>query len=134
MKTSIIKLSQYRERYTKIKESIDMLREHQSGGGVIATRTELKSDTESNNNSQEEEDSICEGQFKSFALIIDGEAIGYTFQNEKLKTIFLDLIPQFRTVICCRSTPNQKADVVSFVKDNLKKMTLAIGDGGNDVN
>ena len=40
----------------------------------------------------------------------------------------------FRTVICCRSTPNQKAEVVTFVKTNLKKVTLAIGDGGNDVN
>ena len=63
---------------------------------MIETRTELKSADGSNNNSQEEESIICEGQFKSFALIIDGEAIGYTFQNEKLKTIFLDLIPQFK--------------------------------------
>jgi len=73
-------------------------------------------------------------RFNTFALIIDGDAINFTFHNEKLKTLFLEMIPEFRAVICCRSTPNQKADVVTFVKDNLKKMTLAIGDGGNDVN
>lgn len=39
-----------------------------------------------------------------------------------------------RSVICCRSTPNQKAEVVKFVKKYLNKTTLAIGDGGNDVN
>ena len=36
--------------------------------------------------------------------------------------------------MCCRSTPLQKAEMVGFVKRNLKKVTLAIGDGGNDVN
>jgi len=63
-------------------------------GGVIDTRTELKSESEAN-----DDESVYSGQprqFKSFALIIDGEAIGYTFHNDKLKNIFLDLIPQFR--------------------------------------
>lgn len=38
------------------------------------------------------------------------------------------------SVICCRVTPKQKADVVRLVKNNLGKITLAIGDGANDVN
>jgi len=37
-------------------------------------------------------------------------------------------------VLCCRVSPMQKADIVSYVKDVLKKITLAIGDGANDVN
>jgi P-type E1-E2 ATPase len=37
-------------------------------------------------------------------------------------------------VICCRVTPKQKADVVKLVRVNLNKITLAIGDGANDVN
>lgn len=36
------------------------------------------------------------------------------------------------TVICCRVTPHQKAAVVAAVKKR-KFVTLAIGDGGNDV-
>ena len=39
---------------------------------------------------------------------------------------------QAHCVICCRVTPAQKASVVKLVKER-KKMTLAIGDGGNDV-
>jgi len=35
-------------------------------------------------------------------------------------------------VICCRVTPKQKGQLVRLVKD-AGHMTLAIGDGGNDV-
>jgi P-type E1-E2 ATPase len=38
------------------------------------------------------------------------------------------------SVICCRVSPKEKADVVRLVKNNLGKITLAIGDGANDVN
>ena len=36
-------------------------------------------------------------------------------------------------MICCRVTPIQKAQVVELVKKNKKAVTLAIGDGANDV-
>lgn len=36
-------------------------------------------------------------------------------------------------VICCRVSPLQKALVVKLVKDGIRAMTLAIGDGANDV-
>lgn len=36
-------------------------------------------------------------------------------------------------VVCCRLLPMQKAEVVKLVKDHLNKITLAIGDGANDV-
>ncbi len=37
-------------------------------------------------------------------------------------------------VICCRATPSQKAEVVELVKHHKKGViTLAIGDGANDV-
>lgn len=37
------------------------------------------------------------------------------------------------SVIFCRSSPKQKGMIVHFVKQRLKGITLAIGDGGNDV-
>ena len=40
---------------------------------------------------------------------------------------------QCEGVICCRVSPLQKALVVKLVKDGLGAMTLAIGDGANDV-
>lgn len=36
-------------------------------------------------------------------------------------------------VICCRVSPLQKALIVKLVKDGIGAMTLAIGDGANDV-
>lgn len=36
-------------------------------------------------------------------------------------------------VICCRMTPHQKAQMVELVKKYKKVVTLAIGDGANDV-
>uniref|UniRef100_A0A8I3VZB3 Phospholipid-transporting ATPase n=1 Tax=Callithrix jacchus TaxID=9483 RepID=A0A8I3VZB3_CALJA len=38
-----------------------------------------------------------------------------------------------RSVLCCRSTPLQKSMVVKLVRSKLQAMTLAIGDGANDV-
>ena len=38
-----------------------------------------------------------------------------------------------KAVICCRVTPLQKAMVVELIKKNKKAVTLAIGDGANDV-
>lgn len=36
-------------------------------------------------------------------------------------------------VVCCRLAPIQKADIVRVVRERLNKITLAIGDGANDV-
>jgi P-type E1-E2 ATPase len=36
-------------------------------------------------------------------------------------------------VICCRVSPKQKADVVQLAKRQKIYITLAIGDGANDV-
>ena len=38
-----------------------------------------------------------------------------------------------RSVICCRVSPKQKADVVALYKRKGNWVTLSIGDGANDV-
>uniref|UniRef100_A0A672SAW5 Phospholipid-transporting ATPase n=1 Tax=Sinocyclocheilus grahami TaxID=75366 RepID=A0A672SAW5_SINGR len=65
-------------------------------------------------------------------LVIDGRTLDYALQKE-LQGSFLELTCCCRSVICCRSTPLQKSQVVRLVRDKLKVMTLAIGDGANDV-
>ncbi|RLN37488.1 hypothetical protein BBJ28_00010401 [Nothophytophthora sp. Chile5] len=48
--------------------------------------------------------------------------------------LFLELASQCRTVIACRLSPMQKAQVVSLMKAAPgTPLTLAVGDGGNDV-
>lgn len=71
---------------------------------------------------------------KKKALLIEGTPLASILANEILKDIFLDIIEKCETVICCRMTPKQKAEVVKLVKDYLGKITLAVGDGANDVN
>ncbi|CEP11563.1 hypothetical protein [Parasitella parasitica] len=66
------------------------------------------------------------------ALVIDGESLKYALEA-RCKQELLELGTQCRAVICCRVSPMQKAKVVSLVKKGLKVMTLAIGDGANDV-
>ena len=49
---------------------------------------------------------------------------------------FVDLCTQDRAevVLVCRVSPQQKADVVTMIKKRSpEKVTLAIGDGANDV-
>lgn len=45
----------------------------------------------------------------------------------------MDITTKCRSVICCRVTPLQKALVVELIKRKKKAVTLAIGDGANDV-
>ena len=48
--------------------------------------------------------------------------------------IFLELATLCKAVVCCRVSPLQKALVVKLVKKNINEsVTLAIGDGANDV-
>ncbi|KAG8519165.1 Phospholipid-transporting ATPase IK [Galemys pyrenaicus] len=47
---------------------------------------------------------------------------------------FVSLALKCQAVICCRVTPKQKALIVALVKKYQNVVTLAIGDGANDVN
>ncbi|KAI0636462.1 phospholipid-translocating P-type ATPase [Trametes polyzona] len=68
-----------------------------------------------------------------FVLVIDGSALTYALSDDKHKHLLLRLAMQCEGVICCRVSPLQKALVVKLVKDGVGAMTLAIGDGANDV-
>ncbi|CAH8533182.1 unnamed protein product [Heterobilharzia americana] len=68
------------------------------------------------------------------ALVIDGESLNYVLNNAKNRSRFIKLTEMCTNVICCRSTPGQKAAIVTLVKDELNVQTLAVGDGANDVN
>ncbi|KAK7301524.1 hypothetical protein RJT34_12390 [Clitoria ternatea] len=69
---------------------------------------------------------------QEFALIIDGKSLGHALEDN-MKNMFLELATHCASVICCRSSPKQKALVTRLVKSGTGKTTLAIGDGANDV-
>ena len=68
-----------------------------------------------------------------YVLVIDGAALLEALADEPHKQLLLRLAMQCEGVICCRVSPLQKALIVRLVKDGLGVMTLAIGDGANDV-
>lgn len=67
-----------------------------------------------------------------FALVINGHSLVHALQPT-MEFLFLDVASRCKAVICCRVTPLQKALVVDLVKRHKKAVTLAIGDGANDV-
>ncbi|KAK5102755.1 aminophospholipid translocase [Lithohypha guttulata] len=66
------------------------------------------------------------------ALVIDGKSLTFALEKD-MEKLFLDLAIKCKAVICCRVSPLQKALVVKLVKRHVKALTLAIGDGANDV-
>ncbi|KAK7479211.1 hypothetical protein BaRGS_00029555, partial [Batillaria attramentaria] len=72
------------------------------------------------------------GKENDVGLIIDGESLKYALSCD-CRQDFLDIALSCRAVICCRVSPLQKAELVELVKRSQKAITLAIGDGANDV-
>ncbi|KAF8661979.1 hypothetical protein HU200_056593 [Digitaria exilis] len=67
---------------------------------------------------------------KDLAFVLDGWALEILQKHSKES--FTRLAMLSKTAICCRMTPLQKAQLVAILK-SVGYLTLAIGDGGNDV-
>lgn len=63
--------------------------------------------------------------------VVDGNAWVW-LQTPEFKRRFTELALFSKTVICCRVTPHQKAQMVELIRQE-NKIVLAVGDGGNDV-
>lgn len=68
---------------------------------------------------------------RDLVLVVEGHALRHALGDHRSRA-FADVALRCGTVICCRCTPAQKAALVSLVRDR-GRVTLAIGDGGNDV-
>ena len=67
-------------------------------------------------------------------VVIDGHTLSQITVSESLRKLFLDLAILVDTVICCRASPSQKASLVSSIRHKVNHaITLAIGDGANDI-
>ncbi|XP_070072783.1 phospholipid-transporting ATPase ID isoform X4 [Drosophila takahashii] len=76
--------------------------------------------------------SIVVDESTGFALVVNGHSLVHCLSPE-MENKFLDIASQCKAVICCRVTPLQKALVVELIKRAKNAVTLAIGDGANDV-
>lgn len=70
-----------------------------------------------------------------FSLIVEGPVVLRLMRDINLSLRYTKEVFQLcDSVICCRMSPGWKGDIVQLIKNNLGKITLAIGDGANDVN
>ena len=69
---------------------------------------------------------------KKGAIVINGTSLVLALLPD-LSKLFLKLALLCDSCICCRVSPLQKSEVVSLVRRNIPVVTLAIGDGANDV-
>lgn len=76
-------------------------------------------------------ENLVEGQ--RLSMVIDGPTLAYVLSSESLSYKFFRLGLLASSVVCCRVSPKQKADVVALCKANGSWITVSIGDGANDV-
>ena len=65
-------------------------------------------------------------------VLIDAATLEYVLDNMEGDFAALAIRASVKSVLCCRVTPKQKGRVVRMVKE-AGYVTLAVGDGGNDV-
>jgi magnesium-transporting ATPase (P-type) len=100
-------------------------------------RCSVTSDVEKEFNEEkalENERMIMTGEKK--AIIIESTALKSILSDDNFanKRWFIKIARTAETVICCRVSPSQKAEVVKLIRsDDPEAVTLAIGDGANDV-
>ncbi|XP_020820884.1 phospholipid-transporting ATPase IH isoform X1 [Phascolarctos cinereus] len=77
---------------------------------------------------------------QDFGLIIDGAALSLIMKPRQpgssgnYRELFLEICRNCSAVLCCRMAPLQKAQIVKLIKLSKEHpITLAIGDGANDV-
>ncbi|WAR60038.1 hypothetical protein PtB15_11B680 [Puccinia triticina] len=68
-----------------------------------------------------------------YGLVIDGGSLQHALEEPFTREALLELATRCAAVVCCRTSPKQKAEIVRLVKEGIGAQTLAIGDGANDV-
>jgi phospholipid-translocating ATPase len=64
-------------------------------------------------------------------LLVDGESLVLLLKH--FRDDFISLAVRLPTVVACRCSPTQKADIANLIREYTKKRICCIGDGGNDV-
>ncbi|CAL5386460.1 unnamed protein product [Camellia sinensis] len=112
----------------------DEIREVESKGDQVEiahfTRDAVKSQL--NKCHEEAKTSFLTVAGPKLTLVIDGKCLMYAL-DPSLRVILLNLSLNCSSVVCCRVSPLQKAQVTRQVKKGAQKITLSIGDGANDV-
>ncbi|OAD74275.1 hypothetical protein PHYBLDRAFT_177452 [Phycomyces blakesleeanus NRRL 1555(-)] len=78
-------------------------------------------------------DNLEDGEQEENALVLEGSALAKLFETDETRDKLLQVALLCKSVVCCRVSPLQKALVVEMVRKGRNAVTLAVGDGANDV-
>ena len=77
---------------------------------------------------------VSNGLVAHSVVVVDGLTLSQITASDPLRKLFVSLAILVDTVICCRASPSQKASLVSSIRHKVgHAITLAIGDGANDI-
>ncbi|XP_026013863.1 phospholipid-transporting ATPase IC isoform X2 [Astatotilapia calliptera] len=68
------------------------------------------------------------------SVVLTGPELTEFDQRPEWGATFMSLAEHCQSVLCCRVTPAQKAEIVTLVRKHTSSVTMSIGDGANDVN
>ncbi|XP_047444139.1 phospholipid-transporting ATPase IC [Mugil cephalus] len=74
------------------------------------------------------------GASEKTSVVLTGPELAEFDQRPEWGATFMSIADHCQSVLCCRVTPAQKADIVTLVRKHTNSVTLCIGDGANDVN
>ncbi|KAA8492510.1 putative phospholipid-transporting ATPase VD [Porphyridium purpureum] len=131
-------LGVWRARLLLHKEHVesDRVRRRDSNQKAESTTQHIKQQFFMDSDKVVERDAVIdpgkEGRNK-FALVMDGHTLEFA-AREHIQEKFVELGSLANTVVLCRVSPKQKAEVVEMVRQWMPdSVTLAVGDGANDV-
>ena len=119
-------LTKDRNEYTIIRKLKDLCEKFKLGEFINKRNINL----EQIQNKVKNDKSII---YKDIALIVDGLLLQKVILYKDIGRLFFLLGVISKSVICCRISPKQKSLVVDLIKRNGDFITLAVGDGANDI-
>jgi len=77
---------------------------------------------------------INEGNVAHSVVVVDGQTLAMIEADKSIRALLFELAIIADSVICCRASPSQKAGLVKAIRKRVNHaITLAIGDGANDI-
>ncbi|KAJ5583555.1 ATPase P-type K/Mg/Cd/Cu/Zn/Na/Ca/Na/H-transporter [Penicillium sp. DV-2018c] len=77
---------------------------------------------------------ITRGRVAHSVVVVDGQTLSAIEADDVVREKFFQLAVKTDSVICCRASPKQKAFLVRTIRKHVNDaITLAIGDGANDI-
>eukprot|EP00731_Ephydatia_muelleri_P016102 Em0009g526a len=129
MRVFVVDKESESEVFNQLMEIKDIMTEpmHDTSNGTVDNNSQ---DVLFQPGTMERQGSVADGS--TFGIVINGHSLRHALK-EQTRDLLLETAERCQAVICCRVTPLQKKKVVDLVKNKKKAVTLAIGDGANDV-